>query len=562
MNTYALSVGPIVEVIGQGKTTREVWGASFYFSFLVKTITKGLLSRADVQVLSPLMATLEIPKGAGVYPDLIIWKSPLDHIAENDQVAKLIKNFTFGPQKVFELLRVPLVQLKGAPSLNYFTESSTAVSQLENAAVIPETATFWFDGEANERKDVKSNTSSWINAMLVAEFKKDKSRLRSLIEVSAVELETNYTNADAFALDIPHSNKDSLWSHVAKASEKENLGEVLAKAYPKKWRMRHKYLAVVHGDGDRIGAGLIGPFGHDEKKVKAISQTLADYSAKAATLIATYGGQPIYTGGDDLFFFAPLSAHGAAQSGGILTLADLLQRLSELFQSDIEKLAADWEWEEIDAKNGERIKHVGFPNASTSFGVHIMHYKQPLDRAIRSAQSLLFAKAKQKANPKPAVAMRLEMHSSAPSSIALWQMDKDRGSAWAKFSSLLKATLKAEDAPIEGVIFSSLQHKIAEYLEEMVTVSAAGYNIWPFYERLTRQHENEDGFKKISEDLYNLVKISAQDCLKHSEDTSVKSKDESLAKKVDGKQVDQLRANLQLALKLAHLMQRKDIDNE
>ena len=567
--TYALSVGPIISVINQGKTTREVWGASYFYSYLVKSVVTYLSSREGSEVLSPLMAEMPIPKGAGVYPDLIIWTSPHTHEEENVELAKRIKAFKFGPPKKFELLRIPLVQLDDADAFNYFTTSSTAMAQLESADVIPEVANFWFDGLASDRNQVVGKTSTWINDMLNDVFGAEtKRRLRSLIEVSAVALEPTYTATDAFALHLPHTKPDSLWSLVNSAKDNENLADVLAKAHSSEWLMRHKYLAVVQGDGDRIGKGLIAPFGHDDEKVKAISTALSKYSAEAAQLIAQYGGQPIYTGGDDLFFFAPLTCHPKAQHLGLKSLPDLLQLLSDKFQAEIQRLASDWKRSEKE-EGSEPIEHTGFTDASTSFGVHIMHYKQPLDRAISSAQALLFSTAKSTSKAdRPAVAMRLEMHSSAPSDIALWKMQHDEDSLWHQFKELVNSTLLTEDAADDGVIFSSLQHKLATYLEEIVTVAAAGYSMQPFYDRLIRFQDDSQTFKNISKPLNSLVQYGALDCLESQteNDTAMDTSEEKVVvtkgTKIDFDKVDQLKANLQLALKFAHLLQRKDIDYE
>jgi CRISPR-associated protein Cmr2 len=92
-----------------------------------------------------------------------------------------------------------------------------------------------------------------------------------------------------------------------------------------------------------------------------LSKKLYDFNKAAIATIKGYDGQPIFIGGDDLFFFAPIFNPG---KGSIFTLLDSLE-------GDFRK-ALDNDCP-----------------ASLSFGVSITYYKYPMSEAVRLAQELL-----------------------------------------------------------------------------------------------------------------------------------------------------------------------------
>ena len=62
----------------------------------------------------------------------------------------------------------------------------------------------------------------------------------------------------------------------------------------------HKYFCIVQADGDNMGKTI------QNGNVAAISTALIQYAAAAVPKISDYGAMPIYAGGDDLLFIAPV----------------------------------------------------------------------------------------------------------------------------------------------------------------------------------------------------------------------------------------------------------------
>ncbi|WP_165372285.1 type III-B CRISPR-associated protein Cas10/Cmr2 [Emticicia agri] len=124
----------------------------------------------------------------------------------------------------------------------------------------------------------------------------------------------------------------------------------------------HKYICVVKADGDKIGKTLEKITG---SKIFDFSKKLLDWGLLAKDRIREYGGVPIYVGGDDLLFFAPIS-------NGKENIIDLIDAIDELF--------ADRNWLEIN----EEI------TPSLSYGISLTYYKFPLGEAIEEANELLY----------------------------------------------------------------------------------------------------------------------------------------------------------------------------
>jgi CRISPR-associated protein Cmr2 len=151
----------------------------------------------------------------------------------------------------------------------------------------------------------------------------------------------------------------------------------------------HKYYCIVYADGDQIGNTIASLANEDS--YRAFSNKLSDFAATSAGIINHYGGKPIYIGGDDLLFLAPVYA----QNGSIL---QIIQALDKEFQT---------------------LNLEGSP--TLSFGVSVTYYKYPLFESIDVAYSqLMAAKEYKKGNAKKnAVGIRLVRHSGSEFGVLL-----------------------------------------------------------------------------------------------------------------------------------------------
>jgi hypothetical protein len=130
------------------------------------------------------------------------------------------------------------------------------------------------------------------------------------------------------------------------------------------FKKRFKYVAVVQSDGDGIGE-LIKNLGNDPDIIQKFSSQLMAFSTEAVGHIAQFGGVPVYAGGDDLLFIAPL------QNEADKSIFDLIDEINTLF--------------------GEKVEG----SATLSFGVSISYYKHPLGEALATSRDLLKYGAKQ-----------------------------------------------------------------------------------------------------------------------------------------------------------------------
>lgn len=134
---------------------------------------------------------------------------------------------------------------------------------------------------------------------------------------------------------------------------KEEIGEEL--------KFRHKYLAVVILDGDGLGTAISAL----KKKgllFEDFSKKLMAYSDEAVKRVVDYGGTPIYAGGDDLLFLAPVAMRYNTGPKDVLSLC---AELDKLFRDEMKD-----------------------DTLSLSGGVFVSFYKFPLGEAVTKAGEL------------------------------------------------------------------------------------------------------------------------------------------------------------------------------
>jgi CRISPR-associated protein Cmr2 len=225
-------------------------------------------------------------------------------------------------------------------------------------------------------------------SFLAAEAFGGKESFDSLVEVAMRDYtgDTDYQSMEDKRLKRrikPKSQRDR-----EDVKDEEELVNSLSKKYGKKsasfpaFRPAHKYVAIVHADGDGIGA-LIKNL-KTEKQFGHFSKSLKMFALDAVQQIKNFGGVPVYAGGDDLLFFAPVVRD--QQSKNIFHLLEDLNRTIKLQFKDFDVVP------------------------TLSFGVSISFYKFPLFEALEASRSMLFEKAKQY-GPRNAIAFSVRKHS-------------------------------------------------------------------------------------------------------------------------------------------------------
>lgn len=180
-----------------------------------------------------------------------------------------------------------------------------------------------------------------------------------------------------------------------------------------------KYYAVVVADGDGVGT-VLGSADSDPL-VQNISRALLRYAQSASKAVIDYSenAYPVYFGGDDMEFFAPLYSEKSGR-----TIWTLLDRLQDTFEKGESSVCA------IDKCE----------NCSVSVAVNIVYYQYPLSRAIAETHDMLWEAKNATAfvNPicgakpdtKDCVHVQLRKHSGQTSRFLVTRRTHSDASPW------------------------------------------------------------------------------------------------------------------------------------
>ncbi|HHT23331.1 MAG TPA: type III-B CRISPR-associated protein Cas10/Cmr2 [Bacteroidales bacterium] len=441
MKYTAINIGPIVSTLQMARKPRELWAASYLFSHLMDCIIDTLfelgITKADI--ISPDILNKNQNLGVGLYPDRIFFKNELPVTSngktfEDTVFEKLIKSteYTVNKDKIIlhrlkkEYFKIMIVSLD-ISVVQSENEESKAIYELNQA--LDKLELFNITNTDTDTKNVRDLIIMRDKSPLFKKaFDTDDFPIETLGEIAAKQLEVlGQENWKKFAKDIKSEDKKIAEKAYSHFSEK-NL-----KSY-------HKYICIVQADGDNVGT-TVSHKDLQDGKVKEISTALLDFGKKATNKIKEYGGLPIYAGGDDLLFIAPVVGIQKKEDGNWKNILDLLEELNnDSFKGVIDKVA------ECNLKKGNKpIK------ASLSFGVSITYYKYPLYEALDNARRLLFEKAKG-VDGKNARVLNWRKHSGSAFSLSFSKSNTNLAS---KFDEVIK------QSQVEEALVSAVAHKIS-----------------------------------------------------------------------------------------------------
>lgn len=414
MKYSAINIGPIIATLGMARKPRELWAASYMFSYLMKCIIEALPKE---KIISPALFGKDEKKGIGLYPDRVFIK---DYEVSYQETIKLVV------EKVAKDLTIDAKYFNVMTVSDDYNQDSDAIKDLNTKLNNMELFNIGSDGSISDkvREQIKTKYGS---PLFLDAFGKKDFPVESLGEIGAVELK-KMTMEDDWAKFV-----SSLLSDDQKVAEK-------AYTYLPKDKLRsyHKYICIVQADGDNMGKAV----SHSQLpdgKVKEISEALLKFGEHAKATIEEYGGFPIYAGGDDLLFIAPVVG------SDYTNIFQLLKKLDTDSFGEVKRIV-----DECGLKT-EDEKMIDI-HASLSFGVSITYYKYPLYEALESARNLLFEKAKNVVG-KNAIALNLRKHSGGAFYIEFSNSDKYLGKA---FEDIILAS------GIEESVVSAMGHKIRE----------------------------------------------------------------------------------------------------
>jgi len=445
MNTYfALTIGPIYKTLSQAQRTREFWGSSYMFSWIMREIIVGMIKKTTITNEDILMPHrdkhINLQKGTGLYHDRMI---AVIKPEKKDLVLKDFKDTADAILKQIEAKSgVPLNVLQSYFRLN------AVLLDLDEKQNIVETITNYLDSLELQNpifhEDWKIDWSDAIDNLNGKFFYKDAFGdhpdfvFDSIPEISSIGLRNandkeydqlvktyitdKFINKRRFPKKIESDIQDKFITQLSGS-------DLLKDAF----RNYHKYIAIVHADGDNFGK-TITTIGSSQEDVKDLSSLLFGFASDAANEIKEYGGTNVYAGGDDLLFFAPVAT---VNTNGNQTIFDLINKLDDHFRTTV---------------SDKLIKIPGNDRPTLSWGVSISYYKFPLSEAIVSSRKLLFDDAKEYKG-KNAVAFKLIKHTGQFFGATFGK----GGSDYKNFTELLKDKFNAETDFI-----SSLQYRISE----------------------------------------------------------------------------------------------------
>lgn len=440
-----ITIGPIYPTLERIKSTRALFSGSYLFSWLMRELMAEIrgLGVSDQKILTPSarVPDKEHPE-AGYYADRLILDAEelsLQTILQardavlRKMAAEIAADVRVSASSVeaylMDYLQVYAIAIKLSPNESPFMELNRRLNGLELQRRFPDLDQTWLTTLLNQKKG---------NFLIEDAFGR-KQGFPSMIEIATRELaqydHNHYRRAISGELKpkqkqatapipVPEGEEVDIASD---ASSDERALAMLAESQEirKHIKAYHKYVAVIHADGDGIG-NYINGLGGNAADFRAFSDQLFEFSQKAREEIVEFGGAPIFIGGDDFLFLAPVAKRTPT---GLNTVFHLVKRLDDLFVKYF--------------KGSEK-------KPTLSYGIAFSYYKYPLNEA-RETSYTLAGKAKDVPG-KNAVCFQLRKHSGAVTE-AVFSKDAD-GKEFGMFLDLLG------NLPDAKIFLSTLIHRL------------------------------------------------------------------------------------------------------
>jgi len=484
-----LTIGPIYQTLIKVKSTRALFAASYLYSYAMREMLTTLKVNGvnEAQILLPAM-TDTATAGVGLYPDRMIMEGGDADFqklqAARETVIKQIANTTLVDENYlksyFQFYCFKGDFEVGEQTINQINE---VLDTLELRKAYPDDESDGLIKFLNEKKG---------SFLIKDAFETTRERFPSLIEIASNELE--FINRKAYREAIKENiyKADKLNDERSDVKNDTELikafkSEEFIKDGEKKSRFRshHKYIAIVQADGDSIGKYVEGLSGNSAK-IKDFSKKLLQFGIEAAKLIKDFGGAPIFIGGDDLLFFAPIKNAKDGEKGDGGTVFSLIRQIDKKF-------------------------HTHFPKAqgspTMSYGISMTYYKYPMNEARDLAYQTMTYEAKNKkfyAN-KNAVAFNLVKHSGQDIKCGLEKGFGANRNAYDMFLDLLETTLMDEKANFINSITYTLEFQ-RNTINHLMTLADKDDRIQNFFDN----NFNEDIHKKNKRFMAGIVDLIKQ----------------------------------------------------
>jgi len=429
MKSYAgFTIGPIYGVLSSARKTRELWFASYFFSWFMEKSIEQLSKNNKIDFLSPFVKEPFEPNNSitGKYHDRFILQSYLDKGALFREIQEASNNTLDFFVGLIDTL-VKQLRTKYINGANKNTVRDILNSYIQRNFVVFDAQTFepanivnCINRHLNSMEENRSfdtgifdktcficralpaviEADVWVKDTLErkelcplcfikyyahrsnevkAKISKNNLRYPTILDIAAVELLTEEVKKqNPIFKDYEKDYEfEDIEQAVRKTDSKEEADSLLKKSYS-------KYFAIIQVDGDSLGKVFDKLTNFDE--LESFSKSLFNFANEAEKIITFYKGYPIYIGGDDILAFTPVAFKG--DDGKAKTVIDLAIELSDAYR-------------DIVGKNHSET--------TLSIGVNIAYYKFPLSLSLKNARKQLFEEAKK--DDKNALALLLTKHS-------------------------------------------------------------------------------------------------------------------------------------------------------
>jgi len=531
MSTYfALTIGPIYKTMAMAnKLTRELWAASYLFSYLMESIvnSKELKGELVLPAKSEVKDTV-----AGLYPDRLILKLPEEGFSYDD-ARNIVDNIWW------EIIKnLPVNDDNGRLKIffeTYFQIYSLEISVSEKEdpikVIIPlldsleQKVSYVPEFDTNFLEKFLQNVSHWGKFEKI--FGKNH-RFPSVLEIAVQGLK-DVKNQNTPELIKNYQPGNDIFSNIfdyclenegktkiidgkkVKINDNTTINLLKEVFNPKEtskkeeeiFRFYHRYMATVQADGDNLSQALHALYTLGGiPAIKEFSVFLMDFGNEATKLIKEYGGTPIYMGGDDLLFFAPVKSKEKK------TVFHLVWEIDDLFKKKIQepkekyilKLLNEWNSSATAENRRKKIE------LSVSYGISICYHKFPLKESLETARKLLFEEAKLVIG-KDSVSFRLLKHSGQ-----FFGTNWKKGTKENWTSSFIYFLEMLDEFEIDINFLTSLQHKLnplRPILYRILTNRVIDPSKMKFQENIIKYLPNELGremfLKRLNNNFFNEI---------------------------------------------------------
>ncbi len=456
MTYIALTIGPIYKTLSNAKKTRELWGGSYLFSYIMKQIISHFKEREFVVPYIKDDSIFEQGNEVGLFHDRFIFKSEKGDLEKlknriDEVIFYFVKDSGIDKSFLTNYLQIHYIEKE-------LEEKDNPILKLTPYLDTQELFFSTFQYSNNQIEEFLKKRIS--HSFLVQDaFEKRKTSFPSLPEIALYDILT------------PNIKK------LIQNDDEKIYENISSKRY-------HKYIAIVHADGDSMGRVVESLKSQDD--FNNFSKNLFNYCKESHRHIINYGGHTIFAGGDDLLFFAPVVS-------GSRTVFNLCDDISNSFNRLFEQYNTE-------------------PKATLSFGVSITYYKFPLYEALESSRGLLFGKAKN--NNKNNIAFKVTKHSGQSFESIIHKGKQDIYKKFLAFTSNIK-----EGKDVDNFLHS-IHHKIDTYSLVINEIGSNKDSVKNFFDNYFNEDvhiEYQDFFNTLVEfivSVYSDETIKKEDKLK------------------------------------------------